>query len=229
MNYFYWLIFKQSSFEVDNKNVDKFTFNVKANKTLEIPVTIKNLEEGFHDVMFVVVKDPLNKSLDPQYRSTTMVSNMLYLRFSITIENDVVPQYSIISLEQKEIKDNFLNVVINKNKNNADNWLIETTNSGSMFNYYTHITNKDFNNKQKYAIITLLDSKQVEVNGSVVQYIEIDKRKEISMPCALKLPDVEGVHNLTTVVIPNPFEKNEINNKQIFSSVRVGLNLLENN
>jgi hypothetical protein len=61
-----------------------------------------------------------------------------------------------------------------------------------------------------------------------LKLIETDKGKEISIPCVLKLPDIEGVHNLTTIVISNPFEKSKNVNKQVFSSARVGLNFLKN-
>lgn len=195
------------------------------NETIEIPFEINNLSNGLHDAMIIIVRDPNNKSLDSKYRATTLVNNLLYFRFSITVNNDIPSNYNITKFEQKHLKDNFNTLVLNKDENSVSPWFKDQLQINNVLHFYTHIGNKDFDESQKYALITLFDWNQIDINNKYVNFVEVNKGKEIDVPMDIKVPNSNGIYNITSIIILNPFQKVNQYNNQVFVSARVGLDV----
>ncbi|MEG2542922.1 MAG: hypothetical protein RSA64_06730, partial [Christensenellaceae bacterium] len=78
--------YEQIEFSVDNENASFFhDFNAKANEHLQRTITLPKLSDGFYDLLFLIIKDPNNISLDEDYRKRTDMSHLISMRYSLQV------------------------------------------------------------------------------------------------------------------------------------------------
>ncbi len=222
--------YKQEDFYVDGEEVRNYTFKMEPNETLEIPVGIKQLSTGLHDAFFVLVKFPDIKSLDKDFRMETAVNNLLFIRFNIIVENDSIKEIPLTKNFEISKDDSFNGFMYNKKKNNTTVWYFDDININTQLEYFYHIGNVTGKSSRRYAIIALLDWEQVELNedGDKVLFFEVEKNTKITIPALLQIPKQEGVYDLCPILISNPFDKLDIDNRGIGYSVRVGIKVRDN-
>lgn len=218
--------YKQELFKVDdNPEAIDFTFKLKAGETTEIPIELPKLETGLHDVLFVIVKSPDNKSLDEEYRKRTDMSHLLFIRFSVSIENDTVKEtvnYNEFGIIEESDK---LDGLFLSEKDNFNRWLIQKVKNNENINYLIRAGNNSNEKTKEYAIINLLDWKQTEVvNDREVIFLKVNN-KEIAKVNSKFVVDVEkpGVYDLTTIMVSNPYQKLDIYNRNVDTGIRVGV------
>ncbi|MBU5346334.1 hypothetical protein [Paenibacillus lautus] len=218
--------YKQELFKVDdNPAAIDFTFKLKAGETTEIPIELPELETGLHDVLFVIVKSPENKSLDEEYRKRTDMNHLLFIRFSVSIENDTVKEtvnYNEFGIIEKSDK---LDGLFVSEKDNFNRWLIQEVKNNENVNYFIRAGNNSNEKTKEYAIINLLDWKQTEVvNDREVIFLKLNN-KEIAKVNSKFVVDVEepGVYDLTTIMVSNPYQKLDIYNRNVDTGIRVGV------
>lgn len=211
--------YKQCNFNVDGNPVKDYTFQMNKNETIEMPVSLNKLNEGLHDILFLVVIDD-NKSTDIRFRNTTLTCNLICFRFNIIVNNNIkIPNYNLTTFKQQDLKDKFNGIILNKNESDANYWFLENATSQKTIQFYNHFGNSDFEQAQKYAVITFSDWKQLGLGT----FIEVNKGKQVTVPSSVKL--TKGIHNLNSILILNPYEKLSNYNNQVFISARVGLNV----
>jgi hypothetical protein len=215
--------FKQSSFLVDNNKVKSFDVEIDSNKTLEIPVAIDNLENGFHDIFFAIVKNPDNKSLDNKYRVMTDMSHMLFIRFNTVVESSTKPKINFT--EFKTSNNPRLSGVILTKENNYKSWLTEKVKANQELKYYIHLENNSYKNINEYAVIVLQDWKQVPIKDQEALFTKVGYNQSISIPSAVTTPSKRGVTDLTPILIHNPYGNLEDQIGNIETAIRVGLDV----
>jgi len=222
--------YNKQSFYVDGKEVKDLTFKMAPNQTLEIPVEIDPLQKGRHDVLFALVKYPDVESTDEAFRGNTDMNHLLFLRYNIIVENGKIPAFELTEFKQYYQKLPFSGVTINKSSNDLNGWLSDIVKPESILKYYIHVGNKNTDKKQKrYALLMLFDWKQILIDSGRdkkhVLFFELDAEKELVIPATLKIPKEEGVYDLCPILITNPYERVNLYNNDVHTSIRVGLDV----
>ncbi len=219
--------FKQEEFSIDGRPYsDNYTFEMDSNETLEIPFICKEFSPGFHDCFFVIVKYPDKKFLDSDFRKQTDMNNLLFLRFKVSIENEIVPEYKIKKFTPSPEKSIIDGIFISDQENVLKRWLVQKIKRNDMVQYYAHVGNKKRDNKQ-YALIVLLDWKQVAINqeGDKTLYFELKENEMITIPSLIKAPEKKGIYDLSAILIQNPYSEQEIKSRGISTCIRVGIDV----
>ncbi|MEA4895896.1 MAG: hypothetical protein VB064_11645 [Oscillospiraceae bacterium] len=217
--------FNQYSFLVNGNEVLAYDFKAGQNEYSAIPIEINNLSEGFHDIFFVIVKDSDVKSLDIDYRNHTDMNNLLFIRFNVTVGNNSVPtiEFKPLNSTGEAILDG---VFLSKETDKLKRWSVDNTTISTQLNFNIHVGNKAYNEQQNYALITLLDWKQVNFyNNQNLIFFSLNKGTQSYISASINTPDKKGVYDLVSILINNPYEPLTIKNSNIETGIRVGLNV----
>lgn len=197
--------YKQSIFYVDNKITKAFKYTMKPNETIEIPIKLPKLTEGLHDVIFIIVKSPNDKSLDETLRASSDMNHLLFIRTNIIVSSTKV---SPIAYFQSDTQDNEIleGILVSKEATVLKRWLTEKADENQMLDFYIHLGNKS-NDKQKYAIVSFLDWEQTAVNnGKEVMFVSLGKNKKMTIPSKIDKLFEKKIYDYSAIVIYNPFE-----------------------
>ncbi|RAP73502.1 hypothetical protein [Paenibacillus montanisoli] len=218
--------YKQEVFKVDDRPAAiDFTFKLKAGETTEIPFELPKLETGIHDILFVIVKSPDNKSLDEEYRKRTDLNHLLFIRFSVSIESDTVKEtvnYNEFGIIEKN---DMLDGLFVSEKDNFKRWLTQKVKKNENINFYIRAGNNSNKETKEYAVINLFDWIQEDVvNDRKVIFLKVNN-KEFAKVNSEFVVDVKepGVYDLTTILVSNPYQKLDIYNRGAETGVRVGV------
>lgn len=69
----------------DQEYMQYYDFFAEPQEHIHFKFTLPPVEDGFHDLLFVIVKDPNNLSLDDEYRKQTDLSHLTSIRYSISV------------------------------------------------------------------------------------------------------------------------------------------------
>lgn len=141
------------------------------------------------------------------------------------MNSNSTPRYFLTRLDEKQLGHTGSIITISKTPDDASPLLIDKLNYKDIFEFYINISNVDFAEKQRYALITLVNSKQVKINNKDVHFIEVEKGKSINLLSYMRFPKSNDIYNITSILVLNPFENINKYNNSIFTSVRVGLEI----
>ncbi len=222
--------FKQEKFYVGNDLTKDFEFQLNPNEHKMIPIKLFPLEKGLHDVFFVIVVAPNIKSLNKDFRRSTISTNLIFKRFNIIVENEKIPEINFTKPFKTESPTKLQGVFYNKDPNHLKLWFTEEVKPGTNLSYYTHIGNKNSSFSNKYAIISLFDWKQVDLDdkGTKVLFSECKNSSKIVLQNNLKIPDIGGIFDFCSILVYNPYEKLNISNREVETLNRVGINIKSN-
>lgn len=217
--------YKQAKFSVDNREAkEDFTLEIKAGESIEIPFQLPNLDKGLHDILFVIIKSPENKSLDEDYRKKTDMNHLLFLRFSTVIQEETVNEQIKYNEYGKIEKSSMLDGLLITKNDDLDRWLTQNVASDDILNYYIRVGNNSNKQLKRYAVVNLFDWKQVDVidNKNIV-YFEVSKDSLIKLNSEFTINEDIGTHDLTTLLIQNPYQKLDMYNRDVETGIRVGV------
>lgn len=217
--------FQQEKFSVDNrKPKDDFTFHLDAGESIEIPFKIAPLKKGLHDILFVIAKYPDNKSLDDGFRKNTDLNNLLFLRFSAVVGKDETINNNLKFNKYGESeKDDILDGLFVSKENNYQRWLKQELSEKENLNYFTKIGNNS-GQRKSYALISLFDWKQHNiVDGEKVIFYELENNEVITLKSTLSINKKKGIYDLTPILVHNPFQKLNMNNREVETGIRIGV------
>lgn len=225
--------FKQEDYyiDIDTQKTKEFLFKMSAHGAIDIPIKIDPLSEGLHDVIFVLVRYPDVKSLDDNYRGSTYKTHLIFIRFSLIVGNSSISPLKMTIPDENPLQNIFSGIFINKQMDRRKAWLSETVYSGTKIPYYIHIGTKDAKQKQKYALMVLGNWEQIpfDAEGNKVYFFELDKDKVATFPALFEVPQIEGIYDLTPVLIHNPFEILDDQKNVVETAIRVGLDIKKQN
>lgn len=209
----------------DQEFKQNYDFSAEAQEHIHFKFMLPPLEDGFHDLLLVVVKDPNNLSLDDEYRKQTDLSHLTSVRYSITVgENDGV-KVSPDFLQYPSIENTVLEGIFLNDKGEKLQRLLTMEcafeDNPSMF---IHIGN---NNEQsrRYAVILLYDWNQISINEDNILYLLAEPNSQTTIPLLLDSVGERGVHNLTAICIEEPFQHVAIGTPRADFSIRIGVNV----
>jgi hypothetical protein len=205
--------YKKTSFLVDGSLQNEFSFDLKPYQVIDIPIQIKNLSLGFHDILFIIVKKPENK--------TEEFSQVNFLRYTISEKSNVSPNYEYINLNQKEIVKPMGDIFLSTGNSSYSKKVLKLNYN---FEYYVGVQSSRniFKNSQKCALITLLDWSPI----GKVQFFSIQKNKEILIKNSLKLTK-EGKHVQSAILVLSPYEKYNNIGWFTYSSTVASINVIK--
>lgn len=221
--------YQKKGFKVDGKLLKDYTFRMNPNETIEIPVEIEALPDGFHDALFVIAKYPDVKRLDKDFRIRTDMNHLLFIRFNVIVNNGKAPEITLNTQYEKMTNISIDGLFINRNKKELKVWYKDKIKPNMKLDYYLHIGNKYGNNRQRYALFTLLDWELVPIgdNETKVLFFEVQKGHQIIIPASLKTPMQEGIYDFTPVLVEGPYENLNLSRGHVETSLRVGLDIVK--
>ena len=215
--------FKQTLFNIDDQEPTlDYTFDMNPYETIEIPIMLQQLQKGQHEILFVIVKDPNNKSLDEEFRKSTDMNHLLFIRCNVIVEKENIPNYEHTKINDVNNKGILDGVFINNDKKVLKRWLSSTISVNETLSYYIHVGNNTFDEKE-YALIILQGWQQVDVEGSNVLYLKLNKNEMATFEATINKISTEGIYDLTPILIHNPYSTLNINNKDVETAIRVGI------
>ena len=220
--------FQQEKFSVDNKEPKyDFTFHMDAGESIEIPFKIDPLKKGLHDILFVIAKYPDNKSINEEFRENTDLNNLLFLRFSTVVDGDEKVYSDIQFNKYGELENNeILDGIFTSKENTFQRWLKQEIPANEDLKYITKIGNNR-GEKKSYALINLFDwEQQTIIDNQKVTFFELDNNQLITLQSIISTKNKDkGVYDLAHILIHNPFEKLTLNNREVETGVRVGIEI----
>ena len=220
--------------------------NINSHKGLINGFNFSDISPGYHDLMFLVFKNPddyyVNITyLNPATNNTTTFTTwnrdvpVNSLRFNIICMNEEKP-----SLEYGHIPNNhsssfdYSSMFVTREPLSSYPWTFQNTLGNEIEPYYINIVNS-MRDDVSYVIIQLLDYNQVplDYNGQDdVYYGKIELNESCSIPATILTPEDRGVHELLVLIAYDPYENIEIapgifnpNVTCSTSAIRIGINI----
>ncbi|GGJ16096.1 hypothetical protein [Paenibacillus hunanensis] len=218
--------YKQTKFGVDGNHASiDYTFQMKAGQTLEIPIELKGLKPGMHDVLVVMVKNPDNKSLDEDYRKKTDLNHLITERFNVIVGDSTKPSADVNYTNTGMKEEQNLGGVFLSKENDFKRWLSEDVKSGELMDFFVHVGNSNEKDNQTYALVLLSDWKQIDIlDNKDVLYYKLGKNDSYVLPVKYQVPAQAGIKDLTALLIQSPNQKLDMYNRDTEFSIRVGIN-----
>lgn len=215
--------YQQASFWVDSIEYASYDLKIGENATQEIPFEIRNLPDGQHDIIFVVVKFPNEHTLEEEFRKYTDSENLLFVRFNVTVgKSNDFPKYekTNIELQQETILDG---VFLSEESDVLRRWLTKETTDENV-DCFIHVGNQTNQENQSIVVIVLLDWKQIEFyEDNDVIFTEVPFANQICIPATIHLQKTDLVQELTVISIRNPSQQRSRGNSTIDTCIRVGI------
>jgi len=235
--------FQQVPFRFEEQDADiVFDASVDPYEEKFFSICIPNLTAGRHDVAIVLAMEPYNHSMDPSFRLSTDLSSVRGMRLNLIVDNDTrqkIPCDDCMNQPFERCDPNYpLNdgLLLTKDAWSNKLWYAKNATPGETLSYWINCAAGE-EYPSKFAIITLMDYRQIPINIDTSDYAifgELAAGEKISIPAAVPVPKEKGVHEFVAVWIPLPFEYQEKpssnykyynQDKVLVSSVRVGLNV----
>jgi len=223
--------FKQQKFSVDGKTEKSdFTFKLKDNEAIEIPITLEHFGDGRNEVILVAVREPTCDRTDMDFRIISDTT-ILTRRFDVINGEDKIPSYQAMDyplITKKEILNSIDGIFISEDKYENMTWMSQSVPTDAKIDYFIRIVNREFDYRKTYAVITMLNWEQVEIDGeNDVIFSQVNSNEGIEINASIKTPKEEGQYELCTLLIYNPYEKLTIYNDTVESSCRALLNVTD--
>ena len=219
--------YKQKKIRLGEDYQDKIKITLKPKEIAFIPFHLEDLKEGFHDFIFFIVKDPDNQNISDEYRIATTGS---YSTIRGTINIGTVKNKSFQKYKKglEPIEETALDGILLTKNRNLKPWLSEEiTDEEEIIDFNIKIGNLG-ENKEKYALVSLLDWNQTAVSSEYKVYFgELSQNSSEIIKGEINTQEIKknAVSNYTTFLIPHPYEKVDPYNPEFFiqTSTRVGL------
>ena len=226
--------YEQISFTVDDNKANLYhDFMAMPYEHIQFTITLPKLEDGYYDLLFVIVKDPNNISLDEEYRKQTDMSHLITMRYSLQVGeknkaneeiDKIVYDTSFDIVEDESLDGVFLNRETPRLKRllTLDCAMLEKP------QLFIHMGNQSDITKN-YAVILLYDWQQIQIKSLDVVYLAVPPKSRASFPFLLGIEQKEkGVHNLTAICVESPFQIATIHSPRADFSIRIGINVKDN-
>ena len=197
--------YKQVPFYVDRRLNLTHLIKLKPMEYKFLKIRVEGLNEGYHDLFIGVFLDPYNHNLSDMYRLSTDFSMMGGIRIQVISGKSVyrLPEFIHPSIlcKKKGVMDGIL---LTKSPCEYRAWL--RANLSEDIKYYINIGN-EHKNIQTFALIAMLDYKQVPLNNTtLIYYGYVYKNHVVAIPAELRMHrNTHGIHEFVVIYFPDPF------------------------
>lgn len=218
--------YQATMFSVNDEEYNQhYDFSAEPQEHVHFKFTLPPLEDGFHDLLLVIVKDPNNLSLDDEYRKQTDLSHLTSVRYSISVGRNDGVKASPDFLQYPSIDNTVLEgIFLNDRTDRLQRLLTMECAFEDNPSVFIHIGNND-DQSRRYAIILLYDWNQISINEDNILYLLAEPNSQTTIPLLLDSVGERGVHNLTAICIEEPFQNVAIDTPRADFSIRIGVNV----
>lgn len=182
----FFVDYKQISVEYNKQQKKTININMKKNSEQHLRVNVKNLEEGKHNFMVLLIRKPHEYITKEQSIPglEVYISQKRTLVVGEDIENDT-------HFKKVEVQDQTLqgDLFITKNTNDPFEQQLNVLKRSEVQNYWLRIPSAE--NNTKLALIAIAGNEQLNIKNP---YIEMENKGIANVP----LIDIEGISNLRT-------------------------------
>lgn len=217
--------YQQISFSVDDKEfISFYDFAIKPYEHSQFTITFPTLDEGYYDLLFVIVKDPNNINLDDSYRKQTDMSHLITIRYSLSVgEEHIYDDYEVT--KYNSFNDTALDgVFLNQDNPELKRLLSVNCSIAEKPKLYIHIGNQSERTKE-FVVFLLYDWNQISIDEKKSIYVSVPPESRVVIPFNLS-PEEGGIHNLTAICVEEPLQKTTIYSRRADFSIRVGINVV---
>lgn len=217
--------YQQISFSVDDKEFNSFyDFAMKPYEHSQFTITFPMLDEGYYDLLFIIVKDPNNINLDDSYRKQTDMSHLITIRYSLSVgEKHVINDHEVTSYSS--VNNTVLDgVFLNQDNPELKRLLSINCSIAERPKLYIHIGNQSESTKE-FVVFLLYDWNQISIDEKKSISVSVPPESRVAIPFTLS-PGESGIHNLTAICVEEPFQKTTIYSRRADFSIRIGINVI---
>ena len=213
--------YEKEEFYVDDKLVNDFDFILDKQEDIQIPVKLPKLDEGLHDVIFAIIKEP-NDDLDDEYRCATEETHTIYIRFNIVVENEEHDEINFTELTYNNTGA-IPEIFLHEDEYELRQFPSATIKEGK-FNFNMTIGNIYEDKVKECAVILLKDWEVIpnDINNSNILFLKINPKEKTTIPMSIDINE-EGLHNINAILIEDPYQKVKYGNNGVLNSIRIGV------
>lgn len=182
----FFVDYKQISVEYNKQQKKTININMKKNSERHLRVNVKNLEEGKHNFMVLLIRKPHEYITKEQSIPglEVYISQKRTLVVGENIENDT--HFKKIEAQDQTLQGDLF---ITKNTDDSFEQQLNILKRSEVQNYWLRIPSAE--NNTKLALIAIAGNEQLNIKNP---YIEIGNKGIVNVP----LMDIEGISNLRT-------------------------------
>ena len=220
--------YEQICFSVNDQDIAYcYDFVAEPYELTQCKITLPQLKEGFYDLLFIIVKDPNNTSLDDEYRKKTDMSHLTSMRYSLQVGSlqDANNERTIACYDT--IDDKTLDgVFLNDDRNELRRLLSLNCKPNGDPELFIHVGNQSDSFKD-YVVLLLYDWMQIPVDSQSTLYFSLPKESRTTIGFTPGVLGDVGVHNMAAICIESPFQIATTASRKADFSIRVGVNVEE--
>jgi hypothetical protein len=218
--------YEQIDFSVNGEDPNScYDFSAEPYELTQCALTFPHFDDGFYDLLFIIVKDPNNVNLDEDYRKRTDMSHLTSLRYSLQVgTNDLVNEEPIMNTYDTTEDGTLDGVFLNQNSDELRRLLTLECELFEEPELFIHVGNQS-DDMKNYVVFLLYDWQQIPIMSQDMLYFSVPQMSRETLPFNLKALDESGVHNLTAICVEEPFQEATIKSRKADFSIRVGINV----
>ena len=201
--------YQQKPFALDGKEGVLHEITVPVRKELEIPVSLPISGEGMHDVLFLQISDPYNKTLDVDQRMNTF-NDTFGTRAVIFVGEMATPAHTLNYVTEGTLIPegitynppvHFAEITSQAQKHPSERQLyVAQAPPGATYSFQTRVANEG-EKPVNYTFIPFLNYRQVSVDQKQVLPVRLEPNTELIINVDLPVPEKEGIYLFELVYV----------------------------
>ncbi|RSK44887.1 hypothetical protein [Bacillus canaveralius] len=222
---------EQLPYHVNNKKYINYKFTLKPGEFADIPITIKELNKGFHSVNYIIIRDP--DLIQDDFGKALRLSQLYSIRVNILRDINEIPDKrpNLFSKTVSNNQNKVHGVFINKENEDYTAWFKEevTKENRNIVDYSIIYGNKEKKNMNFY-IVSLLNWEQIKINNNLYIYDHLEPDQAKKIKANLKIQKFNKNDNIFVVLLlPDPYielpDENPYSLFSPFSSLRTKIKI----
>ncbi len=222
---------------------DRHLLNLGPKTAAVYPFNVSGISAGYHDVNFMMIKDPgeyyVNLTFGSEPNASTYTvwdryPSICNARFNVIEECDDKPVVAFGAMITNNSTNGMGDLYITTAPLSDRLLVYANMTANSVINYYVNVANNSCRNGS-FVVVQMLDGSPVPMSGNNASnafYGRLAAGESGSIPVALQVPDVVGTHELLVMLFPDPYENVDLapgvlNPDMAYAveAIRVGINV----
>lgn len=218
--------YRQTAFSANHQEGGySYDFTAEPYEQTQCTISLPQLADGFYDLLFVIVKDPNNSSLDEEYRKQTDLSHMTTMRYSLQVGssekiNDELPLTKCDSVNNHT----FAGAFLNDERYELRRLLTLACEPDAKPELFIHIGNLSDETKD-YVVLILYDWMQTPIDSQMALRVSLPGESRSSIGFIPESLGEIGVHNMTAICVESPYQTAAMTSRRADFSIRIGVNV----
>lgn len=198
--------YKQIPLYIEGKNMPHCSVKVKHGERIQVPVEIRDLQEGKNDILFVWFIDTNKTLTQAELESINDNGNALELRCTVYVGESNTPNTDLELQDNLEYLEGVNNTITIQKEYGKDNMSLDKIALSKRHSQIYISAGNYEKNICKCVVLLLKDYSQVKIDGKPYKYLEIPSESHVSIPFSLDTKNMEQTE-LTAIFIEVPEKK----------------------